>query len=126
MFIADRPHDELGKTIGNGHCVAFCRHVTTAPHTSRWAPGVKARGDSVPGGAIIATFHPHNRVYENDTTGRSHCAVFLREEAEGLRVLDQWVGHPVAERTIRFKGGAQPHADDGDAYYVVEEAHGVG
>ena len=126
MFIADRPHDELGMTIANGHCVRFCQHVSIAPHTSRWEPGVKVRGGEVLPGTIIATFHPDTHVYENDTTGRSHCAVFLEERPEGLRVLDQWVGHPVAERTIRFKGGVQPHVDDGDSYYVVEEAHGVG
>lgn len=128
MFIADRPHDELGMTISNGHCVPYCQHVSTVPHTSRWEPGVKVRGGDVPSGAIIATFHPDTRAYENDTSERrrSHAAVFLGELPEGLRVLDQWLGHPVAERLIRFKGGAQPHADDGDWYFVVEEAHGVG
>jgi hypothetical protein len=86
------------------------------------------RGGNVPRGTIIATFHPTTKRYENDTTAtrRSHAAVFLEEREDGLRVLDQWRGRPVLERTIRFKGGSQPHVDDGDSYYVVEEGHGFG
>ena len=38
----------------------------------------------------------------------------------GLKVMDQWVKHPVAVRLIRYKGGDQPHVDDGDAYFVLE------
>lgn len=126
MFIADNPLAELGNVVADGHCVRLCRKVSKAPHTSLWEAGVKVRGGEVPDGVIIATFHPVTKAYENDTTGRSHAAVFLGELPEGLRVLDQWRGHPVAERLIRFKGGAQPHVDDGDSYFVVEAAHGVG
>jgi hypothetical protein len=126
MFIADNAHAELGKVVGNGHCVRLCQWVSTVPHTSRWEPGVKVRGGNVPKGAIIATFDPATRRYENDIKGRSHAAVFLEEREDGLRVLDQWLGRVVSERTIRFKGGSQPHVDDGDSYYVVEEGHGFG
>ena len=125
MFIAKDPQAELGKVVGNGQCVRFCQHVSAVPHTSRWTPGVKVRGGDVPSGAIIATFDPAG-YYENDETGRSHAAVFLEEREDGLRVLDQWRGRVVSERTIRFKGGAHPHVDDGDSYYVVETANGAG
>jgi hypothetical protein len=126
MFIAENAYAQLGKAVENGHCVRFCQKVSTVPHTSRWEPGVKVRGGNVPKGAIIATFDPDTKRYENDIRGRSHAAVFLEEREDGLRVLDQWLGRPVLERTIRFKGGAQPHVDDGDSYYVVEEGHGFG
>jgi hypothetical protein len=126
MFIAKDPHAELGNVVGNGHCVRFCQHVSQVPHTSRWEPGVKVRGGNVPRGAIIATFHPETRRYENDIRGRSHTAVFLEEREDGIRVLDQWLGRPVQERTIRFKGGSEPHVDDADSYFVVETGHGFG
>jgi hypothetical protein len=126
MFTAVEPHRHLNLVVANGHCVRFCQVVSDVPHTSHWEPGVKVRGGSVPRDTIIATFHPDKGIYENDTSGRSHAAVLLEERDDGLRVLDQWQGHPVSERTIRFKGGSQPHADDGDTYYVVEQANGQG
>ena len=111
-----------GKVVGNGHCVPFVQVAVDCPRTSEWRRGDLVRGqdDKIERGTVIATFHPDTKRYENDTKGRSHAAIFLGENAQGLHVMDQWVGHPVAERVIRFKKGAQPHADDGDHYYVVE------
>ena len=65
------------------------------PHTSKWRRGTKARGGELPNGTAIATFDPVSHRYTNSVDGRSHAAIFLREDPEGLRVLDQWVGRPV-------------------------------
>lgn len=121
MFIAEQPHRYIRQVVGNGHCVAFVREATQAPHTSQWRRGVSVRNGGLPANVAIATFNASGR-YANDTTGRSHAAILLGETQAGLRVLDQWVGRAVNERIIRFKGGSGLPVDDGDAYYVIEAA----
>lgn len=119
MHIADNPHRHRGRVVDNGHCVRLVQvAVPDLGHTSTWRRGVKVRGAEVPSGTIIATFNASGR-YENDTTGRSHAAIYLSQNQTGLSVLDQWVGRAVGERVIRFKGGAGLPVDDGDAYHVV-------
>ena len=60
------------KVVGNGHCVAFVREATGAPHTSHWrrGPPVRLRAE-MPGwsGVAIATFDPSGK-YGNHTDGR--------------------------------------------------------
>lgn len=121
MVIANaRPHQYAGRVVGNGHCVALVQ-LLGAPHTSRWTWGPKVRGADVAPLTIIATFDQAGR-YANATDGSSHAAVFLEQTPDGLRVVDQWKGRAVGERVIRFRDGRGPAADDGDAYYVVEDA----
>jgi hypothetical protein len=82
-------------------------------------------------GTVIATFTADGK-YENDTNGRSHAAIYLGQDATGIRVLDQWVekkvfpdgrvqrrAQPVHERLIRFQDSAKA-VNDGRNYYVVE------
>jgi hypothetical protein len=99
-------------------CVAYVRRVTGLPASSLWRRGVKVRDANLPASTAIATFDP-NGTYGNHTDGRSHAALYLDQSAEGLRVTDAWIGHPAAERTIRFKQGGDA-ADNGNEYYVVE------
>jgi hypothetical protein len=126
MFIATDPFDHIGKAVEGGHCVRYCQKVSAVPHTSRWEPGIQVKGGDIPKGTIIATFHPVTGRYENDTSGRSHAAVYLDQDEFGIMVLDQWIGRPVETRRIGFRGGKEPNANDGDTFYVVEEAHGQG
>jgi hypothetical protein len=64
--------------------------------------------------------------------GRSHAAIYLGQDATGIRVLDQWVEkrvlqdgsvklhvQPVHERVIRFQDTAKA-VNDGRNYYVIE------
>jgi hypothetical protein len=118
MFQAEHPHRRAGDTVDNGHCVRLLQVEAGVPHTSTWRRGEQVRGSAVPRGTAIATFNDAGR-YANDTKGASHAALFLEETPEGLLVVDQWVGRPVAERLIRFKGGAGPAADDGDRFHVI-------
>lgn len=118
-FKAVDPLRYMGQVVDNGHCVRFVQEVARMPHTSEWRRGVKVRGNNVPQFTIIATFAADGR-YENRTDGHSHAAVLLAEVEDGLGVLDQWQGHPVAERIIRFRGGEGKKVNDGDAFYVVE------
>jgi hypothetical protein len=99
-------------------CVVHVRRVTGLPHTSAWRRGVHVRGADLASGIAIATFDPDG-TYGNHTDGRSHAAIFIEQTEQGLRCLDAWVGHPAAERVIRFKGGTGQPVDDGDAYFCI-------
>jgi hypothetical protein len=99
--------------------VRYVQECAGCPHTSQWRPGEKVRGSDVPTGTAIATFDP-NGAYGNHTDGRSHAAIFISEASNGLVVWDQWLRHPVQQRTIRFKGGQGRKVNDGDQFYVIE------
>lgn len=124
-WICPNPGRYAGQVISTGHCVRFIQEAASAPHTSRWRRGAKVRNGAVPVGTAIATFSPGltsqgGGRYENRTDGSSHAAILIAELNGGLRVWDQWRGHPVAERTIRWHGGQGKPVNDGDAYYVIE------
>ncbi|MEN0580166.1 BPSL0067 family protein [Phytobacter palmae] len=82
-------------------------------------------------GTAIATFDAYGR-YGNHTDGRSHAAIYPGQDANGIQVLDQWMGHStdkrgekvitphsVSQRTIRFTQQLRPENVGGN-YYVVE------
>jgi hypothetical protein len=121
-YTVANPGRLIGRSYGSGHCVALVQSTEAGagvPHTSHWRRGVKARGGNVPRGTVIATFSDAGR-YENRTDGASHVAIFLGETPTGLRVVDQWVGHPAAERVIRW--GQPKKSNDGDSFFVIESA----
>lgn len=76
--------------------------------------------DCAPGTAI-ATFDPNSK-YGNHTDGRSHTAILISNNSDGLLVADQWKGQTTHERVIRFKGGSGDPVNDGDQFYVIELA----
>jgi hypothetical protein len=119
-YIAPDVQAYMGTVVGNGQCVAYVRATAGCPATSRWGEGAKVKGHSIPGGTAIATFQ--NGTYNNYTDGRSHAAIYIRQNAIGLVVHDQWSGQPVHERTIRFRNGATTPNNDGDAFAVIEDA----
>jgi hypothetical protein len=119
--IAERHEHHLGKVVGNGHCVAFVREVTGLPQTSEWRRGERVRGSAAARGTAIATFDPDGR-YGNHMDGRSHAAILLAVNEDGLLVVDQWVGRTVRDRVLPFRGGRGDAANDGDAFSVVETA----
>lgn len=116
-YVAIDPASFAGQVVGNGQCVGYVRAASPAPVTSDWTEGEKVRGADVAVGTIIATFV--GGVYPNLPTG-NHAAVYMGQDAIGIDVWDQWVGQPVHQRKIRFKGGVPPMSNDGDAFSVVE------
>jgi hypothetical protein len=121
-FVARDPERHAGKPIGSGHCVAFIQHTTSVGHTSTWRRGERVRdADNVPTGTAIATFDANGR-YENDTTGRSHAAILIARQDDGLLVWDQWLNQPVQQRVIRYRGGQGSAVNDGDKFYIIEPA----
>jgi hypothetical protein len=120
--IAAGPERFLLQVVGDGHCVAFVRAASGAPHTSAWRRGESVRTTAdVPKGAAIATFDPDGR-YGNHTDGRSHAAILIARHDGGLLVLDQWLRHPVQQRVIRYRGGQGDAVNDGDRFHVVTVA----
>ena len=130
-YLASNPTASLGKSIGDGQCVAYVRAASGAPHTSSWKRGELVKDARVTRGTVIATFDSNGR-YGNHTSGTSHTAIFLQQLPNGIRVLDQWVSHkrdengktvavpqPVHERVIRFRGAPRLE-NNGNNYYVVE------
>jgi hypothetical protein len=102
--------------------VDLVRHAAKLGHTSLWRRGERVLGGEHVSGTVIATFTAAG-LYANATDGSSHAAILLeQDEAGGLRVIDQWVGHPASARTIRDKSGSGPAADDASRYWTVETA----
>lgn len=122
MHIAVGPERYLAQVVGNGHCVPFVQRVSKVGLASTWRRGARVRGNNIPRNAVIATFVPDGRGgwrYGNRRGGSSHAAILLSEEADGIRVYDQWLGRPVGQRLIRWRNGVGTANNDGDAYYVV-------
>ena len=127
-YVAQSPELLSGTSSGDGQCVALVKRAAHAPPTSFWRRGALVKGNArLQPGTVIATFDPIGR-YGNHTNGTSHAAIYLGQDANGIRVLDQWVetrGHkpwhrPASERTIRF-GATHDHAvNNADNYYVVD------
>jgi hypothetical protein len=130
-YFAAAPEKYLGKSVGNGQCVAFARAAAGMGPTRTWRRGQAVRGAVLSPGTAIATFSK-NGDYENDTSGRSHAAIYVGQDATGIVVLDQWVERkahpdgtteiylqPVHKRIIRFQKQPKP-VNDGRNYYVIE------
>lgn len=108
-----------GAAHGSGQCVALVQLALGCPQTAKWKRGLKVRGADLQSGTAIATFAEDGK-YANTTDGASHAAIYLWQDAEGIQVLDQWLGHPTTRRTIRFN--AEKAANDGDQFYVIDLA----
>ncbi len=120
-YLADRPHDFLGQSIGPGHCVDYVKAAAGVPNTAAWQPGPSVRGNAaIRPGTAIATFEPDG-TYASRTG--SHAAIYLGQDENGLWVLDQWRGQPVHRRLIRFKGDGRgkngSKSNNGDLFAVI-------
>lgn len=108
----------LKTTVGDGECVALVKAAAGAPATSLWKKGKQARAlDGIAEGTAIATFGPDGK-YEN-VSGKSHAAIYVRQDEDALYVVDQWKGQTVHERPIRFKGADKP-SNDGALFFVID------
>lgn len=116
-YVAQDPDRYMGSIVGDGQCVVYVQEASGAPVTSSWREGEKVKGKGENRGTATATFQ--SRVYGNYTDGRSHAAIYIDQDAEGINVNDQWIGQPVHRRKIRFRNGATTPNNDGDAFSVI-------
>jgi len=109
------------KLAGNGknyygesqHCVAAVKHFCKAPQTLLWKKGVKVKNNqNIRAGTAIATFN-------SDKKYEGHAAVYIDQNAQGLQVIDQWLGQEFHPRTIYFRGQGKV-SNDGEQFYVVD------
>jgi hypothetical protein len=118
-YVANNPKHWIGHSVGSGQCVAYVQKASGEPRTVSWQRGELVRGNnSIVSGTAIATFD-QNGTYGNHTDGRSHAAIYVRQDANSITVLDQWSGHHVSERKIHFHDAPRSE-NDGRNYYVVE------
>jgi hypothetical protein len=124
-YIADNPRRWIGRnSVGTGECVSLVQQATGAPRSTEWRPGAQVQGNTnIPPGTAIATF---------DSNGRydGHAAIYLGQDGEGIRVIDQWnvrdvqarvIGQqPPQERILRFSDPRRARVDRGEFYHVVE------
>jgi hypothetical protein len=109
---------DKSKSVGSGQCVALVQAWTGAPSTGVWTEGVKVKGNhTLDKGTAIATFV--NGHYPNHSTG-NHAAIYISQDEQGIRVVDQWSGHTPSERILHFRGGSGSASNDGDAFSVIE------
>jgi hypothetical protein len=117
--LSDIQNNYLGKAIGTGQCVAFVEAAAHTPTTASWKCGKVAGDSTIAAGTAIATFDPTG-VYGNHTDGRSHAAIYVSQNSDGLLVYDQWLGQPVHQRTIHFRKGQGNAVNDGDQFRAIE------
>jgi len=114
----------LGKVIGDGQCVEVVKLICGCPQTALWKRGALVKGIPILPGTAIATFAPPSEahpkgMYENDTHGRSHAAVYLGQDADGIRVIDQWLTQPCHERKIHFDD-SRTNVNNANKFYIIE------
>lgn len=87
--------------IGNGECVAACKHFADLPGTSQWTAGPKVTDSpKLEPGTAIATFDKNGNYPQGDVPKNS--AIYLGRGAGGsIWVVDQWnPGHPPTAREV--------------------------
>jgi hypothetical protein len=110
----------LGRAVGSGQCVALVRAAQPELGPSAtWTAGAAVQGNTaIQPGTPIATF-TSNR-YANATDGSSHAAIYLGQDANGVQVLDQWLGSAASVRTIPWNNPGAAAANTGSAFRVVK------
>lgn len=114
----------LNQYVGTGQCVALVQAAdSNVGLTATWTQGSAVQGNtSLQPGTVIATFGA-NGTYTNSTDGSSHAAVYLGQNAQGIQVEDQWLGHPASIRTIAWSSTTSSYAaNNGSAFYIVSHA----
>lgn len=108
----------IGKTIGDGECVAFVRETSGAPSSKMWKRGRLVRDAiGLSEGTAIATFDANGQYAA--VRGRKHAAIYVGRDNIAITAVDQWVGQVVHERAIKFDNPGNV-SNDGDAFYVIE------
>lgn len=117
---------ERRPSVGDSECVTLVRALTDLKHrpTSSWRQGASVLGnkDLRPGTAIA-----------NFVKGRwpglkkgNHAAFYLRQDHDGIWVIDQWIGktkttsHSIPSRGVRKDGSYPFMSDNADAFFVIE------
>ena len=109
--------------VGTGQCVDLVKKSTGLGQTATWQSGGSIVGNpNLKPGMAIATMDPNGN-YGNHTDGSSHAAIYLGPSTKypgGIRVYDQWAGHPASEREIMPTGKSA--VNSANAYSIIKTA----
>jgi hypothetical protein len=92
------------KKAFSGQCAELVQWYTYAGKANLWREGIKVKGNGhkIAKGTAIATFV--NGKYPNKKSG-NHAALYISQNASGIRVMDQWTSKPtVSSRVLSYKG----------------------
>lgn len=112
--------------VGSHQCVALVQEYAGAPRTTYWRQGEAVMGNkTIKEGTAIATFVDGR--YPNRPHG-NHAALFVREVANGIVVVDQWKAGKktkISVRTIKSQGKDKKGkfvnpGENADAFFVIE------
>ncbi|HTO87117.1 MAG TPA: BPSL0067 family protein [Thermoanaerobaculia bacterium] len=117
--------------LDTGHCARLVQIATGAPKASFWRRGEKVRGNSIIAyGTAIATFELGGLfdelticgpvLYTNRTDHTAHAALYVSQDENGIKMIDQWQGRGTVGYTTR---DFLPHKfpiESGDNDYVIE------
>ncbi|CDX21069.1 hypothetical protein MPLDJ20_110358 [Mesorhizobium plurifarium] len=123
----------LGKSFGNGQCVALTKEVggMAGIPASTWKKGEKIQGNNkIQPGTPIATFngdwgdgkgriHYGPKGQAGGVSGFSHTGIYLGQNESGIFILDQWKGRN-ANITFRPWQSAGQGLESGAYYYLIE------
>ncbi len=125
-YIAADPEQWIGRdSVGSGECVDLVKAAAGTPPTKFWKPGRLVMGDqTIPRGAIIATFDEKGGYL-------GHAAIYLGQDAGGIRAVDQWNNRDPDTRILISKQKPRHHylefrrplsagVNRGEIYRVVE------
>jgi hypothetical protein len=113
---------KLTEAVGNGQCAVLPEFYTRIGKADTWREGEKVRGSkTIKKGTAIATFV--NGRYPNKKHG-NHAALYVSQDKDGIRVVDQWTGKLPGYRDLPFLGkkdGAYiDPSNNGDAFSIIE------
>ena len=113
---------KLTEGVGSGECAALPQYYTRIGPAAGWVEGAAVRGNSsIKRGTAIATFV--NGRYPNQPHG-NHVALYVSQDSNGIKVVDQWTGQPPHERVLAFLGKKDgafiDPSNNGDAFSIIE------
>ena len=74
-YVAINARAFVGRSVGDGQCVAYAMAAAIMPHTPAWRRGALVKGNMrIAAGTAIATFDGNGR-YGSHADGRSHVAI---------------------------------------------------
>src|SRR5262245_56016907 len=105
--ISNNP-DTYKEVADTGHCARFVQVAANAPLAAPLRQGDLVIGNFsvAPRGTAIATFDENGK-YPNKTDGSSHAVIYIGQDATGINVYDQWIGHSVSTCKLRFDGASE-------------------
>ena len=113
---------KLEEPVGSGQCAALPEYYTRIGKSAGWREGDKVKGNkTIKKGTAIATFV--NGRYPNEEHG-NHAALYVSQDTNAIKVVDQWTGKLPGERDLPFLGSKDgtyvDPSNNGDAFSIIE------